>query len=208
MSTFQEKLDYLVSGYMSQEVKNVELETMYPAELNLFIIQFLGNIFMKFDLVHPNYRKYIKNDGTLVVRDDYFKMFSALSSHAFKSGDIGEFKIRCNRPKGDSIGIISSTKITEEIDTYHAVLDGQKIYYYHGDGWLYKTGGIQINDQNNVTKFKENDIITVKVDCVKWHVTFWKNDEMVGGIIQIAQNEVYYPLVGTCENNVEYELIL
>ncbi len=166
---------------------------------------------MRFDLIHSDYTDCIKNDGTLFVRgidDELPSMFSALSSRTFSAGDIGEFRIKCNKPKGDSIGIISNTKVTKETDIYHACVEDTIIYYYHGDGVLYEVGGVMINDQNNVTGWKKNDIITVKVDCVKWTVTFMRNDEMVGGVTKIKENDVYYPLIGTCNDDVEYELIL
>ena len=68
---------------------------------------------MRFDLVNPCYKEYIRKDGTLLVRPEgeHIDMFSVLSSYAIKPGDIGQFKIKCVKPKGDSVGIISDTDI-------------------------------------------------------------------------------------------------
>ena len=57
MSTFEQKVKYLVSGYSSRDLKQFDLEDQYPQELNLLIIKLLGHIFMTFDLIHPGYVK-------------------------------------------------------------------------------------------------------------------------------------------------------
>ncbi len=208
MATFTEKLDCLVNGFVSKQIKHVDLDDKYPLELNVLILRFLGNIFIKFDLIYPAYAHCIQNDGTLLVRDNNISAswFRVLSSHAFTAGDIGEFKIKCTKPGYDAIGIRSNTDIIKEANKYHSALDGS-MYYYHGDGHLYITKGYQPEDQTNVTKFALNDIITIKVDCVKWNVIFMKNDEMVGDITKIKSNQDYYPFVGFSYGVTEYQLI-
>ena len=207
MSTFDEKADCLVYGYVSEEIKNVELEDKYPKELNLLIMQFLGNIFMRFDLIHSDYKGCIQNDGTVFKRGIYAKAksFSAVSSYTFKPGDIGEFRIKCNKPGGDSIGIMDNTNIINYRSKYHSYID-VTVYYYHGWGNLYGVDGDLVENVSE-HKFKIDDIITVKIDCNKWILTFMRNDKMVGKQIEIASKDEYYPFIGTLSNNVEYELI-
>ncbi len=190
----------------------MNLDDKYPSELNAFIIQFLGNIFMRFDLIYEKYQDCIQNDGTLIRRNpslisDDISWFSIVSSNAFTVGDIGEFKIKCNKPGFDSIGIMSNTDIIKEKNRYHIRVKSY-IYYYHGNGNLYETGGAHMDNQTNVTGFEKDDIITVKVDCIAWTVIFLKNGEMVGTVKEIEPNNTYYPFIGTNSDDVEYELIV
>ena len=212
----EQKLEYLVYRYVLKEIKHLEMEGKYPSELNIFIIQFLGNILMQFDLFNQKYKEHVKNYGTLIIKqvapsDDNY--FSVLSSTTFTAGDIGEFKIKCIKPGGDSIGITSNTDIILDKYTsqYHAdCMFTKPVYYYRGGGYLNKAEGEGIRGQTNVSKFHANDIITVKVDCVKWKVSFMNNDEVQGGdasSIDIEPNEIYHPFIGLMQGNVEYELV-
>ena len=99
MAAVAHKLDCLVHGYVSTEIKQLNMEDQYPTALNVFIMNFLGNIWMRFDLFNERFKECVKNDGTLIIKqpDVSGKDFSILSSTAFESGDIGEFKIKCIR---------------------------------------------------------------------------------------------------------------
>ncbi len=208
MSTRNKKSIYLVSGYVAKLTKVFGLAHRYPKELNGIILQIFANI-MGFDLIYEQYLNCIKNQGTLIVCGAMSNFgiyyFSAISSFAFTSGEIGEFKIKCKKPGNDSIGIMSNTDIIKKKNEYHASIDGY-IYYYQGGGHLYGAHGLRVKDQSNVEEFKENDVITVRVDCIKWKVTFMNNDDMVGVITRIEPNMSYYPFIGTKSDNVEYEL--
>ena len=220
MSTSKDKLGYLVRGYVIKEIKAIGLEEVYPFELNLFIMQFLGNIFIKFDLVNEKYRDCIKNDGTLIVRDNEamnlrYESFSILSSNAFSSGDIHEFSIKCNKSMQDSIGIMSNTKITAEDDCYHASAKAQFYYYYlYGGMWetkknlLGNSGCQRIFEDEEIKHVQENDIVTVEVNCVEWTLKFMLNDELMGGIINIEPQAKYHPFIGLYQCDAEYELLL
>ena len=147
MSTFKDKLNYLVNGYVSHEIERANLTETYPSEINLFIIQFLENIFLRFDLVNKLCRDCIKNDGTLLVRDDNLNRdLSILSSCAFVAGTVDEFRIKCNKPIYDSIGIISDAKIVKKVNKYHSrmmhfvfsiMLEDSYIKTYGSHGRLY-----------------------------------------------------------------------
>ena len=216
MTTFKEKLQYLVCGYVSKEVKNAALEDKYPSELNMLIIEFLGNIIMRFDTVHAKYRDCIQNDGKLLVRDNEsmdissWDNFSILSSYAFTAGIIGQFSIKCNKPQWDSIGIMSNTDIVMKENIYHS--DGNAlVYYIHLDGFLYKRDSYD-GEGEIVEEITEdivaNDVITVKVNCVEWKVAFMINDQVIGKIIDITPNENYHPFVGFFVDDAEYELLV
>ena len=126
-------------------------------------------------------------------------------------GDIEEFSIKCHAIAEDLIGIMSNTSIIEESYEHYAYADAQ-FYYYHLDGELYQTdkvgGGCEIIFNNDeIESVYCDDIVTVRINCIEWTLTFLLNDEIMGGIINIKPNETYYPFIGLdwCEG--EYELL-
>ena len=190
MSAVEQKLNYLVHGFISTLIESLKLQDKYPSELNVFIIKFLGNIWMRFDLFNKKYKECVRNDGTLIIKQPSVssKMFSILSSNAFKQGDIGEFKIKCINPDRDSIGITSNKGIIldECLNKYHTYsrfvggVRGRKpLYYYRVDGSFNETGGATVISQRPPGCIA-GDIVTVKVDCVKWTVSFLKNNKVMG----------------------------
>ena len=214
MTDDAQKIDCLVHGYVSSQLQDLQLASEYPAELNMVITQFLGNVLMRFDLFNEKYRDCVQKDGTWIIKhksigNDYF---SVLSSHTFAKGEVGEFKIKCIRPGGDSIGITSNKDIIldKNVGKYHTIQD-KPVYYYRGPGHFNGTGGQPIRGQKNVSKWKANDIITVKVDCVEWTVSFLHNDVIQGGdaaLIDIEPNKVYYPFIGFIRNKgTTYKLL-
>ena len=135
--------------------------------------------------------------------------FSILSSYAFTAGTIGEFSIKCNKPHWDAIGIMSPTDIVMKEDEYYSNSNAL-FYFIDFDGFLYKRdsygGEGEIIDEI-ARDIVDDDIITVKVDCVKWTVAFMINNQVIGEIIDITQNENYHPFVGFYEDDAEYELL-
>ena len=81
MAAVAHKLDCLVHGYVSTEIKQLNMEDQYPTALNVFIMNFLGNIWMRFDLFNERFKECVKNDGTLIIKqpDVSGKDFSILS---------------------------------------------------------------------------------------------------------------------------------
>ena len=208
MSSMFEKLIYLINGYMTN-IQTLRNDNQYPNDVILIVMRFVAKLILQFDLINPRYRHCIKNNGKLLIKSNMDnEMFSVLSSNVFKPGDIGLFKVKCIKPGGDAIGIISNTDIINKINGHHAYLGvGTFTYYYHGRGKLYLWKGKKMKNQVNVTRWNENDIITVKVDCMKWNIIFMKNNAMVGGITEIKPQSTYYPLIGTSDGNVEYQLL-
>ena len=97
----------------------------------------------------------------------------------------------------------------EYLYKYHTA-GGKNVYYYHGEGNLYETKGYRIK---RVMKMKANDIITIKVDCIEWKVSFMRNNEAAGGkdfSIAIQADEVYYPFIGFAyaSKDTHYELMV
>ena len=136
------------------------------------------------------------------------KHFSVLSSYAFLAGTVGEFRIKCIKSQNESIGIMSNTEIIKEKHIYHSRHDAI-CFFYHVGGYLHETDGKMI--ANHLPKTKANDIITVKVDCVKWNIVFMLNDEVLGGdaaVIDIEPNQDYYPFVGFYLGDCKYELLV
>eukprot|EP01084_Bolivina_argentea_P087309 157688_1 len=211
MSTFNERLNYLVYGYVLIELNKIKLSSKYPIELNALIIHFLGNIFLKFDLVHENYKDCISKNGTVIKRSGSLKgirWFSVCSSTSFSEG-IHQFRIKCVKPKGDSIGIMSNTDIVKEKNKYHSWINCN-IYYYHGEGTLYCGDGLgsTARGQYNLAPFEKDDIIAVKIDCNEWKVQFLRNDKLIGKTWDIQPDLSYHPFIGTRCEDTEYHLVI
>ena len=176
---------------------------------------------MRFDLFNKRYKECVTNNGTLITKRPSVssQMFSILSSNAFKRGDIGKFKIRCIDPKNDSIGITANKDIIldEYVNRYHTIkIKGDHRpphYYYRTNGYLNKTGGRTVHQKETVPKVITDDVITVRVDCVEWKVSFFKNDEIIGGdqfTISITADQVYYPFIGfsAASKETQFELLV
>ena len=67
MDSFVEKMQHLVTGYISIHI-GIDQNNKYPLELITVIVQFLGHIAMKFDLIYKEYRNCIHNHDTLIKK--------------------------------------------------------------------------------------------------------------------------------------------
>ena len=66
MSAVQHKLQDLSSGYIKEEFIQ-ERDDKWPVELNKIIMHFLGNIFIKFDVIPDDKcKEHVQEDGKLV----------------------------------------------------------------------------------------------------------------------------------------------
>ena len=60
-----EELDWLVTGYLKEQFLNAD-DYQYPESLTAVFIQFLGNIFLKFDVFYPMHEKCVQDDGKIL----------------------------------------------------------------------------------------------------------------------------------------------
>ena len=69
----------------------------------------------------------------------------------------------------------------------------EKVYYYDG--------------LNNLSKWNNNDIITIKLDCIKWKVSFYKMKYCIKQE-KIMKNKKYYFVIETCTDpSTSYQII-
>ena len=208
MSSVKEKLNYLVDRYVSNQFIN-----SYPKELNLIIIKFLGNVLLRFDIVHPNYRDQITGYGTIIKRPKQgnqpkWLQYMCFSSTTFTNG-IHEFRIKCIKPNEDAVGIVTGTSGCKSKKIHWASVN-EDLYFYYGGGFVQyrKHNGIWASSSDlKCPKWEKNDIITVNVDCYKWILTFSMNNKMAQKV-KIVPNKVYYPFMGLQYHDVEYHLIV
>ena len=93
---------------------------------------------IRFDIVHPNYRNQIKGNGTIIRRpikgdQQEWLQYICCSSTTFTNG-IHQFKIKCVKPKGDAIGIITDTSGCKLKKIHWNRIENVDIHYYHGGG--------------------------------------------------------------------------
>ena len=106
------------------------------------------------------------------------------------------------------IGITSNTEIINYGIEYHDnSADRSLVYYYDGGGWFAERGYNKLLKIQDGIKRWSNHIITVKVDCIDWKLTFMRNDKSLGDPIKIEDRDQYYPFIGVWHQNVEYELV-
>ena len=217
MSSVAKPVKHLVNGYISMELaKQRNDDHYYPTSLRVVIMTFVGNICMRFDTIHEDYKDHIKEHGSILERPQSSSInrkdsiyYIACSSTSFSSG-IHEFRILCNNPKDDAIGIISDISNCTKKNLFWTKAKGN-IYYYYGDGQIsHKTDGDSIKSIfKDIKPWNKNDIIIVNINCNKWTINFYKDDKQnkMGTEINIKPNTTYYPMIATQNHDTKYEII-
>ena len=100
---------------------------------------------------------------------------------------INEIRIKCIKPSyvWDVIGI--SSDITEcKTGLRINYTPRGNFYFFFKDVGIdeYIDGEFKTLHQTNLS-WKSNDVITIKIDCDKWNVSFFLNDVLIGGTVKI-----------------------
>ncbi len=61
--------------------------------------------------------------------------------------------------------------------------------------------------EKGLLKCKENDLITICLDCLKWEVEFWLNDLFIGSI-KVKENITYYPIFNRAVDGIRAAFVI
>ena len=209
-------MSYLVVGYTKEQLTEIELENKFDKFINFVIGSFVGNMFLRFNVVPDECTDVIKDNGSELHRSFLHSKsitnntrFMVGCSHGFNKG-INEWKIQvCQDHNEEVIGIITNIEDCQKL-MWIGYTKGDTYYYYGGDK---KGDGATIQTKINGRrqfysvdgyKWKKGDIIKVRLDCIKWKLSFYLNDKQIqckygGNLIKewdVAQhNQTYYPVI-------------
>ena len=206
------RLHCLVKGY----IKNILQDHIdhYPMALNIIFMNFLGNVFLKFDRIPVDYKKIIKNDGMLISsskKDQLNKSFIVGCSEGMNSG-INEFKVQCTKVhKYDAIAIISDINECHNRDLWiNDTKRNSYIFRFSGWSWSVAETDAIMETRNDSADVTNGDIVRIYLDCDKSKIKYSIN----GFIIReanITPNITYYFAMGLVSNsdaNREYAIML
>ena len=177
----------LCSGYIKEELLHRDGKDLYPLELSSVINDFLGNMLLGFDCAH---------------KEELFKDIDGNGKHikiCFKSASIDErvahTKIACSSfinkgvtvidikciqsSRWDAIGIMSDIDQYKS-DEWLSQIKGYRYWYYDGQGIFahHNDKKSSLDKQyDKLPKWKQDDIISMKIDCNEWNITFYLNEE-------------------------------
>ena len=203
------RLDYLITRFTNNnyKIKKNENDNHYPTALNKLIIKFVGNIFILFDTVHPEFAHIIKNNGKSFETKKEMKHLIVGCSNGFNTG-IHSWTIKAMQGKGmNAIGITSSIDICKTKDVWirHGSLK-HEIFFLFGGGAIVSGLSSKTNIERwSLKNWKAGDLIKIVLDCDKWIIKYFINDEFIAEN-KITPNYTYYPVVGmqTYDNAFEF----
>ena len=200
----------LVFGYMKHLISSIETDDntySYPIELNCIIINCLGNILLRFDTFHENYKSCITNYGYTVMTPNSPGIFPVGCSWAMKEGSKYNIKLKCIQPGYDGFGILSNIDECKDLScTWWTTMSAPNYFWYENCG-VFGTSISLKNIQNLFAqKWEANDIIGIKVDCAEWKVYFHINDKIVAHL-QIEPNYNYHVALCLQNTNCKYQLL-
>lgn len=208
MSSVVQREQDLVGGYIKEQCLSNK-DFAYPLDLNKVVIDFLGNIFVKFDVGH--FREFVKEDGKLIEIGQDFgrssRAFLGFGSKFCMEKDVTIIDIECIRPNTDYnvIGILTDLgdiKVGEWIGS----IDGCK-YWWYNNAAIYgeKDNRSIAAPKRHVPVWQAGDIITLRIDLIAGKVTFYWNKEEIHKMK--LQRRFKYYFVMMVSRNSSYRIV-
>ena len=204
-SVLMQRQQDLTTGYIREEC--IDNDKVYPLELNKIVSDFLGNIFIKFDIVEKmRSKELLQENGKLVKTIDALTSSCNVGCSFCMEEGVTLIEIECVKPStvNNVIGITSNIKACKK----GVWISSQKAYKY----WWYNQTGIfaekdnqRIEFFNIYTKWSKGDIIGMKIDMNDWTITFFLNKQEKHKM-SIAKDIKYF-LMMTVQSNIEYRLL-
>ena len=177
MSVFQQMQQDVVGGYIKEQCVD-KRDDSYPFDLNKIIAEFLGNIFIKFDVVSDvKLERFVHEDGKLMKTEKGLEGEGNFGcSFGIKKG-ITIIDVECVKPGSinNVMGILSNIEEFKE-NKWTSNITGYKYWWRNGYGIYGEKDQQDIVQHVSVwDSWKPNDILTFKIDMNKWKITFYLN---------------------------------
>eukprot|EP01084_Bolivina_argentea_P184747 318630_1 len=153
-----------------------------------------------FDVITNGYSDWISDNGKTFTMKEKFSYVTASCSHGYNSG-IHQFKIKITGEShlgfaviADSIHKSKSSKYINQLGNKVCVLD--------------QNGNILENDgrvKDKMGKLKQNDVITMILNCNEWKLTYDVNGNAKS--VSIAKDHTYYACVCAWEKDVKVAIL-
>ena len=224
--SYNDGVNYLVAGFFPKTWKKYKLELIKKN-----ICEYLGNVFLRFDVYPSGVQDIIKNNGYTLNKigdgfHNYNKSFMIGCSYGFNGIGVYNIKIKVlhNGNEQGSIGIITNIneckKMTQTFD-----INGWGCYYNGGfqEDYIECFQDARIEIANNLNAgssfhfhtlynqdciWKKNDIITINLDLDQNLLKFYKNNKLIKnhkhlakGKICIPKNKTYYIVVSIASSS-------
>ena len=213
----------LVNGYIRKN--NDEYYT--TLELRIIIMEYIMDIFLRFDTTHTKHTRDILQNGTFIHTGTAFKFLvrsegrnKASSSKYVNPGPIiyacstgydegiHEWKIKINKASDRHIafGIITNIDQCKKSLTLYGVKgDAYYIQYDRICCGCHTVMKLRRSKKYTIKRWSVGDIITVHLNCEKWTCKFRINGKMVGCKFDITQNRKYHAAIesNACDNKLQ-----
>lgn len=212
------KPEYLMSGYIREQLVDKYDNDAYPIELNKVILDFAGNVLLRFDTTHEYFKQFIQDDGLTInrkVQTDLDKLdgYTIGSSWGISNG-ITEIKLKVIEPgESDAIGITSNIDDCKQ-PIWINLQTGYNYTWYFDTLYELKPKREKTASEASLSEklgcqWKSGDIVLLKIDCNKWEVAFLLNDERMGSL-PIKQDLEYHLMIGSqvYAENSKYQIII
>ena len=218
MAEKDKRVEYLVNGYMRQEYTLHKQYDHFESSLMLIMMEFLGNIFIMFD-VYPSKCKWMfSNYGKTFKRDfprrDNMDAFTFGCSLGWNKG-IHKIWIE-SRASGFGSNAFGITSDIKYFGTNH-------VWFGHQDGYKYVMNGnllAAIDDFSDIgsshhnvfdeSESKSGDILQICLNADQWTVTFSLNEKQLGKPMKVKPDQTYHLFIsssGFLRTPCEYCLI-
>ena len=168
-------LEFLISGYLRKEEKKLDLYMNIPHGFAIIIVKLYPIILFRFgDFMKDEFE--LTNDGTTIKGNSNNCMGYAIYADLVQFNDVGinkgihlwSVKFLAENEEGIAQCYASIGVTTEKNEDILNTADGDGTGDYY---WITSNGCNSFHNACN--EWKTNEIITVKLDCDAWSVTYY-----------------------------------
>ena len=177
-------------------------------------MQFVGNIFIIFDVYPYEAEKFLSDKKSIFIRNHHDRGDAGdltIGSSVEWTEGIHQISFRSNTisHSTDAFGITTNIdKLCESPGWFADMSRGRDVF------WTYAlNGGTLLNSSNHVIKyweFEEGDIITIRFNACNWSVSYLLNGVRKGDLQSIAPNRIYSPFISNnsaCGVDANYQIV-
>ena len=196
----------LVNGYVKELFLKYGLNG-YPSDLTNIFIQFIGIMFIRFDIYPKEHDILIKNGGRL-IRKWGQTAFTVACSKELNHG-VHEIKIKCKCFGAPSVIGITTNHEQYVIDGFWCGDTNGLIYAYYSPDIMVphesKQNAVHVISQSNLPELREGCIVILVVNIDRGKLTM--NIDEYSHCIDIKPRQTYYFFMGLQSHYCQYEIL-